>query len=111
MHTGVINTPGILLSAAQVKRLLATANTPAPLLKYKACYVPHHAFVFYDASDKPVATLEVCFTCNRHIATPDGTPKHIDYGALWTLLREAGVPAERGPYYYRELYRKKKAGS
>lgn len=108
MHTGVINAPGAVLTPAQVKRVVATANTPAPLKKYKPCYVPHHAFVFYDAADKPVATLEVCFTCNRHVATPGGTPEHIDYGTLWAILHEAGVPAERGPYYYRQLYRKTK---
>ena len=108
MHTGVINAPGVVLSDSQVKRLVATANTPHPLDKYKPCYVPHHAFVFYDAADKPVATLEVCFTCRRHIATPKGTPDHIDYAALWNLLHEVGVPAERGPTYYRDLYRKTK---
>ncbi len=106
MHSGVLNAPGTALSATQVKRLLATANTPAPLDHYKPCYVPHHAFVFYDAADKPVATLEVCFMCRRHTATPAGTPEHIDYGALWSLLHELKVPAERGQNYYRELYRK-----
>ena len=105
MHQGVLNAPGTTLSPSQVQRLLAAANTPAPLDKYKPCYVPHHAFVFYDAADKPVATLEVCFTCRRHIATPAGTPEHINYGALWSLLHELNVPAERGPYFYRQLYR------
>lgn len=110
MHQGVINAPGALLSAAQVQRLIAAVTTEAPRGKYKPCYVPHHAFVFYDGSGKVVAHLEVCFTCGRTIASPGGIAEHYDYSLLWNLLHELGVPAERGPYYYRQLYRQKKAG-
>jgi hypothetical protein len=111
MHKGVINAPGAPLSPAQVKRLVATTNTPATRNKYKPCYVPHHAIVFYDEADHPVANLEICFTCNRHIATPSGTPEIIDYGSLWALMHELNVPAQRGEGYYRQLYRQTKAGA
>jgi hypothetical protein len=108
MHEGVINSPGVLLSPAHRDNLLRIANTPAVRDRYKPCYVPHHAIVFYDDADRPVANLEICFTCRRHIATPDGTPGVIDYDALWSLMHELGVPAQRGEGYYRRLYRAKK---
>lgn len=110
MHQGVLNAPGVELSPAQVKRLLSAVSTEVPPGKYKPCYVPHHAFVFYDAGGRPVAHLEVCFTCRRTIATPEGIAEHFDYDILWGLLHEMGVPAERGPYFYRQLYRSKKPG-
>lgn len=111
MHTGVINAPGALLNADQTTRLLAILNTPSTREKYKPCYVPHHAIVFYDAAGQPVANIEICFTCSRHIATPGGNPDIINYGALWSLMHELGVPAQRGEGYYRELYRQKRGGN
>jgi hypothetical protein len=110
-HDGVINAPGALLTPAQVQKLLHIANTPAVRDRYKPCYVPHHAIVFYDEADRPVANLEICFTCRRHIATPDGTPGIIDYDALWSLMHELGVPAQSGEGYYRRLYREKRGVS
>lgn len=110
MHQGVINAPGALLSATQVQTLLKAVTTYSPKDKYKACYVPHHAFVFYDDAGRPVAHLEVCFTCRRTKASPAGIAESFDYSILWNLLHELGVPAERGPYFYRELYRRKSAG-
>ena len=109
MHKGVLNAPGTLLSPGQVEQLIAAVNRPTPIDRRKPCYVPHHAFVFYNESDKPVANLEVCFTCRRSIATPEGIPDHFDYVALWNLLHELKVPAERGPYFYRQLYRQHRA--
>lgn len=111
MHEGAINAPGVLLTPAQVKKVLHIANTPAVRDRYKPCYVPHHAIVFYDAADRPVANLEICFNCRRHIATPKGTPVIIDYAALWSLMHELGVPAQSGEGYYRRLYREKKGAS
>jgi len=111
IHDGVINAPGALLSPAQVARVISIASTPATRDKYKPCYVPHHAIVFFDDAERPVACLEICFTCRRHIASPSGTPDIIDYPALWALMHELGVPAERGEGYYRRLYREKKKAS
>ena len=28
-----------------------------------SCYIPHHAIVYYDDKDKPVASLSICFMC------------------------------------------------
>jgi hypothetical protein len=109
MHKGVLNAPGALLSPSQVHRLLSDANAGKPLDKRKPCYVPHHAFVFYDAAEKPVATLEICFTCRRFIATPPGLPVQIGYETPWAILKELNVPADRNQGYYRDLYKKQHA--
>lgn len=111
MHKGVLNAPGAVLSPSQVQRLLADVTKGEPLDDRKPCYVPHHAFVFYDAADQPVATLEICFTCRRFQATPPGLPEQIGYDVPWTIMKELNVPAERGKGYYSDLYRKmRKAG-
>lgn len=111
MHTGVINAPGALLNAGQTARLMKILNTPATRDKYKPCYVPHHAIVFYNAAGQPVANVEICFTCRRHIASPAGTPEIVDYNALWSLMHELGVPAQRGEGYYRNLFRQLHGGN
>jgi hypothetical protein len=106
MHKGVLNAPGAVLSPSQVQRLVSDVVVGRPMDERKPCYVPHHAFVFYDAADKPVATLEICFTCRRFEPTPSGLPEQIGYDIPWTILKELNVPAERDKRFYGELYRK-----
>jgi hypothetical protein len=106
MHKGVLNAPGVVLSPSQVQRLLGDVTVAKPLDDRKPCYVPHHAFVFYDAADQPVATLEICFTCRRFDATPRGLPEQIGYDIPWTILKELNVPAERDKRFYGQLYKK-----
>lgn len=105
MHKGVLNAPGTVLTKDQTRRLLAAIRTATPKKGRTICYVPHHAFVFCNAASQPVATLEVCFTCNKYIATPAGLPDHFDLGPLWGILHELKVPAEATKGYYRGLYK------
>lgn len=101
-HLGVIGT-GTVLTPDQTRRLLATLTMATPRRNHTACYVPHHAFVFYDASGQPVAHAEVCFNCTLLKSSPAGLPPHVDFPALWALLQEAGVPVGPGRQFYKDL--------
>jgi hypothetical protein len=99
LHPGVLNGKGVLLSRAQTDRLLAAGRRYVKPTSRSACYVPHHAFVFY-AAGRPVACMEICFTCHRHNSSPSGLPQAMDYDAIWTLLHELGVYADITPGCY-----------
>lgn len=103
-HRGTINGPGALLSPAQVRTLLPILSTPSPRPHRSACYLPHHAFLFCDPSGRVVAHSEICFNCSVQRSSPDGLPAHINFQALWNLLRELGVPCGDGSQFYRDLF-------
>jgi hypothetical protein len=92
LKPGVLNPEGALLSAEQVKRLQIAVvgqhkGSPSAL-----CYYPHNAFVFYDAAKRPVAFVEVCFTCGGFRAAPRGAAQIIDEAALAALFGELKLP-------------------
>lgn len=101
---GVINGPGVVLTSSQVNRLLSTLTMSTKRKGRTACFVPHHAFVFYDAADHVVAHAEICFNCTTLRSYPAGLPEHIDFPAIWSLLMEAGVPVGPGSQFYKDLY-------
>ena len=102
---GVLNPPGAVLSPAQVQQLQTAITVPQPESMRTPCYAPHHAFVFYDASGKPVAHLEICFTCNKHRAFPAGLPAYIDMQTLAKIVHELGLPLGKGHDFYSDLYK------
>ena len=102
---GVINGQGALLTADQVTRLMPVLTTATPRNGRTACFVPHHAFVFYDANGQRVANVDVCFTCALMKSHPEGLPKHVNYPALWAILEEAKVPLGHGSKFYQDLFR------
>ncbi len=56
-----------LLSDSLVESLLSIVNKKDQLLLegLSKCYIPHHCFVFYDDNHKPVASIALCFMCQR----------------------------------------------
>ncbi len=106
MHAGVKDPAGVKLSPAQTQRLLSVLTISQDKQKRAVCYKPHHAFVFYNASNKPVAVFEMCFGCNKFVSTPRGTPEYIDYNALVLLTKELGLPFGNGNDFYTEACRK-----
>ena len=104
LHPGVLNAPGVRLTNEQAARLLAAGRRRVRVPGRTACYVPHHAFVFYRAG-RPVAVMEICFTCHRHASVPRGLPQEMDYDALWALLHELGVMADTTPGCYEAAWR------
>ena len=63
--------PGKTLSPAQVlelNKLMSAKNTFGG--DVSKCFIPHHAFVYYDASGKVVGQLSICFMCDRLRGAP-----------------------------------------
>ena len=110
VHRGVINGPGVLLTEAQVQRLMPALTTDTVRQHRTACYLPHHAFLFYDASGHVMAHSEICFTCTIQRSSPAGLPEHINFQAVWDILREAGVPCGDGSQFYKDLFKELQAG-
>lgn len=105
MHKGVMNPEGVLLSPAQVKRLLASITVSQPEQPRSSCYKPHHAFMFFDAGGRVVAVFEMCFGCNQFIAMPPGVPVYIDTTDLYRLTHQLGLPLGTGDKFYSEVCR------
>lgn len=89
---GVINKDGALLNAKQVSRLLKAESRRFQPRGRAGCYLPHNAFVFYDAEKKPVAFLEICFDCIGARAIPEDPGFDPDYYALAVLCTELKLP-------------------
>ena len=105
MHAGVKDPKGVKLTPAQTKRLIEALTVSHPKQLRTACSKPHHAFVFFDAKGKSVASFEMCFGCNKFIATPGGVPEYINYDALYALCRELKLPLGEGNAFYTEACR------
>jgi hypothetical protein len=67
-----------------------------PLSKWltsQGCYSPHHAFIFFDSTRRPVAHLELCFTCSGHrVSPPLAQGRIVDYNRLSKLCAKLGLP-------------------
>jgi hypothetical protein len=89
----VVNKTGIALTALQIKRLVAavTGKRPAPN-GAAACFIPRHAFVFYNAAKKPIAGVELCFECANAYAKPYRNGQVYDIAALENLAKELKLP-------------------
>jgi hypothetical protein len=87
---------GILLTPAQVRRLIAAVTGKHPSRPLAACFTPRHAFVFYDAAHTPRAWLEVCFECLSTRSKPDDTADNVDFPSLAELCAELGLPSSPG---------------
>lgn len=108
-HRGLINGAGALLTESQTRRLLPALTTETVRKHRTACYIPHHAFLFYDAAGHVVAHTEICFTCTLQRSSPAGLPEHINFQAVWDILLELGVPCGAGSQFYKDLYKEKQA--
>lgn len=106
MHKGVMDPRGVRLTEAQTRRLVDAIAISQPEQQRTACYKPHHAFVFYDARGGVVAVFEMCFGCNKFVATPPGVPEYVNYTALYSLTRALGLPLGQGNEFYTEACRR-----
>jgi hypothetical protein len=60
--------PGAALDLAQQQALVELATSPPQdeiNASLRCGFDPHHAFVFYDAADRPIGEIIVCFTCGE----------------------------------------------
>lgn len=85
LMAGVLNENGALLTSQEVQRLRSAVTGRHADHPVMACYTPHNAFVFYGAGKKPVAFVEICFSCFVYRAEPEGSAKN------WDLLSLARI--------------------
>ena len=107
MHAGVMDAKGVKLTSSQTKRLLAAVTVSQARQGRSVCYKPHHAFVFYDAKGNVVAVFEMCFGCNKFVATPGGLPVYVDSQSLLGLTMELKLPYGKDNRFYTDACRKK----
>ncbi len=92
LKSGAINPVGAVLTPEQTKALISAVTGKSPDYLFKGCYEPHNAFVFYDAAKKPVAFVEICFTCFSHRITPKVTATRLDLVALAAIFDAQKLP-------------------
>jgi hypothetical protein len=80
------------LDGPQAHRLVEAAFNSKKAYQFAACYSPRNIFVFYDTVDKPVAAIEICFTCDAVASWPEKDCKlHHDFPSLARLCNELGL--------------------
>jgi hypothetical protein len=107
LDASVANKDGILLNPAQVALLLSAINGRQRAHPITACYVPHHAFIFYSAWGRRVAVFEFCLECLKASVEPNTTGPYYDYPALAELVADLNLPLGpkfRNPRAYRRRY-------
>ena len=68
------------------------------------CFVPHHFFRYYDAQDRLLGEVAVCFCClgvAAYNAPPDNSrvsevPMDADYNVIAKIVKEVGEEPEMG---------------
>lgn len=101
---GVLNENGVLLTSQEVQRLRNAVTGQHADHPIMACYTPHNAFVFFDAKKKPVAFVEICFTCLMYRAEPGGVTQNFDLLALAKIFSAHRLPM--GEYRDFQSFRK-----
>jgi hypothetical protein len=107
---GVINKENALLTPDQVRRLrVAAAHGPPAVnglqkMTVFNCYTPHNAFVFFSATNKPVAYLEICFSCLGNTAQPPVPSVSPNYLSWATIFEDLKLPM--GPYTTAKAFKK-----
>lgn len=97
LKPGVLNKDGAPLTPDQIKRLITAATVQGAAGAIAGCYIPHNAFVFYDAKKKPVAFVEVCFMCRATRIQPKVAEGKKDLLALATIFDELKLPMGEYP--------------
>ena len=103
----VVDKNGVVLDAAQVARLLDAINGRQRIHPMTACYVPHHAFIFYNSWGRRVAVFEFCLECLKASADPNTTGPYYNYPALAELIADLHLPLGpkfKDPKAYRRRY-------
>jgi hypothetical protein len=93
LHSGVINKEGAALSDEQIIRLKKALISAEPRAAGAFCYMPHHGFVFYSASGRPLGHIELCFQCHNVDSSPKGLPeKEWNWEEIRKILEELKLP-------------------
>jgi len=92
LKDGVLNPDGAVLTPNQVKKLISAVTGKRPGYPVASCHIPHNAFVFYDATKKPVAFVEICFGCSNHRILPEGAARNLDLIAIAAIFDAHKLP-------------------
>ena len=92
LDASMTDTNGVRLTEAQVARFLTAVTGKHPEHGAAGCYVPHHAYIFYDQKHRIVGWAELCFGCLNYRASSPGAPAVFDIFALQDLTVELGLP-------------------
>ncbi len=105
LHKGIIQATTVRLSPPQIETLRTLVATESDEDGEVECYDPHHAFVFYDRDWKPVAWIDICFSCDDWSAVPgEGVAEIIDLQKLKGFCREIGLPVFEDENAYGRLF-------
>src|SRR5450432_2886504 len=107
LDASVTDRKGVVLNADEVARLLAAINGRQRIHPMTACYVPHHAFIFYNSWGRRVAVFEFCLECLKASADPNTAGPYYNYPALAELVAELHLPLGpkfKDPRAYRRRY-------
>lgn len=59
------------------------------------CYSPRHGILFYDANDKQIGFVEICFECDRYLTTSDvprfGLLSSVAFNELQKIFSKYGL--------------------
>ena len=92
LDVSVVGTNGVRLTHAQISRFLAAVTGKHPKHEVAGCYVPHHAYVFYDQKHRIIGWAELCFGCLNYRASSRSAPAVFDIFTLQDLTVELGLP-------------------
>lgn len=106
LDASMTDTNGVRLSDMQVARLFTAITGKHPEIARAQCYVPHHAYIFYDQQHQIVGWVELCFGCLRYKASSPDAPPAFDLPALADLTRELGLPILKDDKDYQALKEK-----
>jgi len=108
IHKGVINDGGAKLDEKQIDRLKEAIRSSKERVPGVFCYMPHHAFVFFDKNGKPMGHIELCFQCGNVDSSPRGLPdKEWNWKEIKSILIELKIPFKKTDKDYTALYNNK----
>lgn len=85
---------GVSLSDNQVEQLLYSVRTTFSGHRRTYCFNPRNGFVFYNARNRIVAYLSVCFECGTYSASPAGTSSTWNLDQLRSIFSELGIKTD-----------------
>jgi hypothetical protein len=97
LHPGLIARYTKELDQPQTDRLLkALTQNHEPTVKLWCDFAPHHGIVFYDADDRIIGSVSICFYCKQ--LSSDTFPAQNEFHSYWDwselkgIFKDAGFP-------------------
>ena len=109
LSRSVVSSNGVVLGKRERERLLHAVTGSHRSYGIAKCYDPRHAFVFYDAAQKPVGFIEICFECAQYQTSARRTLGALDLVALRRLFQELELPVFDNSKDYLALKKKPQA--